>query len=133
MEMAGESNSSHTDSGASPSAIRFLSALMKEIGIINFIVLFVVIFLLWYGTPAQKEEFIDTWILLKRQDSHATCIIVVVCLIILSIIGTIFYIGSMKLLRKENERIGLEKSMLQEKLLKLPLSSSLSKPKKPRP
>ncbi len=103
--------------------LKYLSGIVKEIGIIGFIVVIIVaIFLIW-ATPDQKREFIDSYILLKNNNPYH-CVIIVVFLASLMIIGTIYYQKMLNLRKKENNRIGQKKSEWQEKALEKQLKSS---------
>lgn len=107
------------------SYIKYLAGIMKEIGLTGFIVVVVVaVFLIW-GTSDQKREFIDRFILLKHIDQNPfSCVLVVVGLLFLLLVGSIYSSKMSKLRREENNRIGKEKSDLQELLLKKELNSS---------
>ena len=107
------------------SYIKYLAGIVKEIGLTGFIVVVVVaVFLIW-GTSDQKREFIDRFILLKHIDQNPfSCVLVVVGLLFLLLFGSIYSSKMSKLRREENNRIGKEKSDLQELLLKKELNSS---------
>lgn len=105
--------------------IKHLAGIMKEVGLIGFIVLVIAsVFLIW-GTVDQKREFIDTFILLKNSNQNSfPCVIVILTLFLLLVIGSIYSNKMLKLRREENNRIGKEKSDLQENLLDKNLNSS---------
>jgi len=106
-------------------SIKYLAGIVKEIGLTGFIVVVIVaIFLIW-GTADQKREFIDRFILLKHVNQNPfSCVLVVVGLLFLLLIGSIYSSRMFKLRKEENNRIGKEKSELQELLLKKELNSS---------
>ncbi len=110
---------------AEGAVIKYLAGIMKEVGLIGFIVLVIAsVFLIW-GTTVQKREFIDTFILLKNTNQNQfPCVIVILTLFLLLVIGSIYSNKMLKLRREENNRIGKEKSVLQEKLLGKSLNSS---------
>ncbi len=105
--------------------IKYLAGIMKEVGLVGFVVLVIAsVFLIW-GTAVQKREFIDTYILLKNSNQNQfPCVIIILTLFLLLVIGSIYSNKMLKLRRQENNRIGKEKSDLQEKLLGKSLNSS---------
>jgi len=102
-----------------------LTTVFKEVGLVGFIfVVCTTIFFLW-GTKGQKEEFVDRFILLKNpNDDPFPCIIVVVFLLLILVLITIYNRKMLQLRKDENNRLGEEKSRLQEMLLKRNLNSS---------
>ncbi|HMJ67566.1 MAG TPA: hypothetical protein VK508_01660 [Cyclobacteriaceae bacterium] len=103
--------------------LKLLATILKEIGIMNFLVLFGAIFLWAFASDIQKERFIDTWFLLD-SDKHTYCVIIIAGILGLSFIGWIYFKTMLKLSRTENERVGKEKSQLQAKMLNKELNSS---------
>lgn len=105
--------------------LKYLAGIMKEVGLPGFIVLVCVsIFLLW-GTTEQKREFIDIYILQKHLNQNPfPCVIVIISLLLLLVMGSIYSNKILKLRKEENNRIGMEKSELQEFLLSKKLKSS---------
>ncbi len=84
---------------AEGAVIKYLAGIMKEVGLIGFIVLVIAsVFLIW-GTTVQKREFIDTFILLKNTNQNQfPCVILT--LLLLLVIGSI-YSNKMLKLRRE--------------------------------
>lgn len=121
---------SETEKPQSPSnseiALKAIAAIVKEVGISNFLVIFLSLFLLVFATQDQKERFITNWILLESTN-HSYCYIVIALVIVVAIIGGIYYRTMLRNAKKELLRIGQEKSDLQEILLKTGLSSSKKK------
>ena len=104
--------------------IKYFSGLLKELGIVNFIILFAAFFLTTFSSGSQKEKFIEKWFLLENEN-HLHCVIIIIFITLISVIGGIYFRKMLNLAKRENERIGQEKSDLQEKLLNFPgLSSS---------
>lgn len=103
--------------------LKYLSGIIKEIGIPGFAVVFMAFALIFWATSKQKEEFIDTFILFKNDNPYP-CVIVVSFMGILMILGTIYYQKMLNLRKQENNRIGLEKSKWQEMALNRKLNSS---------
>lgn len=108
------------------SLLKYFTGIVKEIGLTGFIIVVVVFVFLIYGTAEQKREFIDRFILLKHVSSSNpfNCIIVVLFLVAIITIGGIYYNLIFNLRKKENNRIGKEKSKLQEQLTGRNLRSS---------
>ena len=105
--------------------IKFLAGLFKELGLAGFLVVFLSAFFLIFSNRNQKLRFIDTFILLDDAEQNKyPCVIIILTLIVLVLIGSYFYRKEIKLMRRENNRIGEEKSKLQEKLLEKSLESS---------
>ncbi len=102
---------------------KVFSSIIKEIGITGFVIVVVAITFLVWGTPSQKREFIDCYILFKCQNPFY-CAIIVACLVLLMIIGTIYYQKMLGIRKEENNRIGKEKSKWQALVLDKPLRSS---------
>jgi hypothetical protein len=104
---------------------KLLTSIVKEVGIPGFIVVFLAVIFIIYGTSSQKTEFIDRFILLKGsiQDPNPAAFVVTFLVFIL-ILGAIYHIRILDLERKEIERIGEEKSKLQEQLTQKRLRSS---------
>jgi hypothetical protein len=121
--MSEQSNSTVSGNSGTETVLKLLATILKEIGITNFIVLFLASFLLFFASEAQKQRFIDTWFLLE-SDRHVYCTIIIAGIVMLSVIGGIYFKTMHKLSRAENERVGKEKSKLQSQLLGQDLSSS---------
>jgi len=112
-------------SSNNPSDISFWAALIKELGIPAFVVLFFVICFIWFATVEQKREFIDKYFLLKDvQNNPFPFTLIIVVLLLIIILQHIFYNKILKIHRDENDKLGIEKSDLQEKLLNKKLNSS---------
>lgn len=105
--------------------IRFLAALMKEVGLPGFIVVMVFFVFLVWGSADQKSVFIDRFVLLKNLDQNPfPCVIIIITLLLIMLVTSIYWAKMLNLRKEENNRIGQEKSALQEKLLKRELESS---------
>ncbi len=106
-------------------SIGFWAALIKELGIPAFCVLFFVVCFLWFATEKQKQEFIDKFFLLKDvQNNPYPFSIIVLVLLIVILLQYIFYNKIIKFNKEENRRLGEEKTLLQEKLLDKRLHTS---------
>jgi len=107
------------------STLKLLTSVFKEVGLVGFIFVTVTtIFLIW-GTNKQKEEFIDRFVLLKHTgDDPIPCVMVVAFLLMILVLATIYYNKMLGLRKEENNRLGKEKSRLQEILLEKTLHSS---------
>ena len=82
---------------------------------------FAAVFLI-FATEAQKHFFIDKYILLKGEVTY--CLVVVLFLLVVIILGGSYLLKDLNARKDENNRIGKEKSDLQELLLKKELRSS---------
>src|SRR5213595_3930557 len=104
--------------------IKFWASLIKELGIPAFVVLFFVLIFLWFASPSQKGEFIDKFFLLKDiKNNPFPFSLVVLALLLIIILQWIFYNKIIKMHKKENEKLGEEKTNLQERLLNKKLHS----------
>lgn len=104
------------------SAIKLLTTIVKEIGLTGLLVVTVIAIFLFYGTEKQKQLFIDKFILLKGDVSY--CVIVILFLMAIIILGGTYQTKNLKARKAENNRIGREKSELQEQFLNKELRSS---------
>ena len=105
--------------------LKYLAGIMKEVGLVGFIVLVVTFTFLVWGTVEQKREFIDKFILLKNIDENPyPYVIIIIFLLLIIVVGGIYANKLLKARKEENNRIGQEKSRLQEILLKKDLHSS---------
>jgi heme/copper-type cytochrome/quinol oxidase subunit 3 len=106
---------------------KLISTLIKEVGISGTVLTFMMFFMVFVATSAQKTEFIDKWVLLKGED-HFPCAIVIVSTLALCGITVVYYKRMLDLAKEENKRVGQEKSDLQQgKITKSRLSSSKKK------
>lgn len=100
----------------------YCAIVLKKVGFLGFILIFATaIFLIW-GSANQKREFIDLYILQKNDGLH--CVITITYLIFaLGIISGFskFMLSGQK---KENNRIGKEKTYWQSKQLDRELYST---------
>lgn len=97
-----------------------LSILVKEVGLIGFVtVLFAFVFLT-FSTIEQKQEFIDRFILLKPAQYNLNCYLVLLFLIVIIVLGFIYYKSILKLKKGEIKRLGEEKERLQSLHLNKP-------------
>src|SRR6185436_4810294 len=77
--------------GGTNGTLKILTSIFKELGAIGFIIVMgSAIFLLW-GTKAQKEEFIDKFLLFKDAEKNIFPFSIVVVILVLIIIITIAY------------------------------------------
>ena len=117
--MAGKDNSESTG------WIKHMAGIVKEVGLLGFITLFVAFIFLFFSTLEQKQEFVDRFILLKDGDKNPfPCAMIVLCLFVIILIGGMYNSRMLKLRKEENNRIGKEKSDLQKRLLEKDLNSS---------
>ncbi|MEM9679473.1 MAG: hypothetical protein AAF901_04045 [Bacteroidota bacterium] len=121
----GKNKKKKTTSSPDGGFIMYLSGILKEVGTPGFITIVLTsVFLIW-GTLVQKREFIDRFILLKNTNQNPyPCVIVVVGLLALLLLSSIYSAKMLKLRKEENNRIGKEKSELQQILLEKKLKSS---------
>ena len=96
--------------------IKALTWVIKTIGILCFIVLCLVLFFVWYSDDAQKKEFIDNWFLLKSE-RHVYCYFIIIGTVAMFVIQNFHFRRLLKMRKDENNRIGQEKSDLQQMLL----------------
>ena len=105
--------------------LKAMAGILKELGLPSFVFFISFLTFLYYGTNEQKQEFIDRFVLFKgaNEDLFPFCIVLAVVLILFA--GTTYYQRMrIKILKEENERIGKEKSKLQEAILEKGLNSS---------
>lgn len=101
------------------SIIKFLSIIVKEIGIFGFIAVFLsFIFLVW-ATTEQKEEFIDKFILLKPSGTDLHYYFIILSLLVIIVFSSITFNYLLRLKKEEIKRISELKEELQLKLLLL--------------
>ena len=105
--------------------LKLLATIFKEVGLVGF--MFVVttsIFVIW-GTREQKQEFIDTFVLLKNSaDNPVPSVFIVVLLLLILVLSTVYNQKMLRYRKEEIKRLGEEKSRLQEILLQRTLSTS---------
>jgi hypothetical protein len=110
------------------SVLKYFATIIKEVGIVGFIIAFLASIFLIYSSDEQKTEFINKFILLKNTDENlGPCVFVVLFLILIIIMGSIYFSKMLKLRKAENRRIGEEKTRLQEALIGKKLQSSNNK------
>lgn len=98
--------------------IKYLASIFKSIGLTGFIVVMLTFIFLVFSTAAQKTAFIDTWILLENVGSNPfPSIMIIVSLCVVLLMTTVYCNKMAKVRKEENNRIGREKSELQELLL----------------
>ncbi|MBL7790881.1 MAG: hypothetical protein JNK77_01060 [Saprospiraceae bacterium] len=106
-------------------SLKALTLVFKEVGPVGFILILGAGIFIIYGTEAQKQEFIDTYILLKRvSENPAPFTMVVIALVFFIFMLWVYYHQRFKYLKEEIKRIGAEKSKLQSELLDKQLRSS---------
>lgn len=110
--------------GSSPS-LGVWAALIKELGIPAFMVLFFVMCFLWFASSEQKSEFIDKFFLFKgvRNNPFPISFVILVLLFII-ILQHVYYKKEIQLHKNEVNRLAQEKSLLQEKILGKKMTSS---------
>lgn len=107
------------------SYIRNLAIIIKEVGFPGFLAATLVFIFLAWGTDEQKREFIDLYILQKHMHQNlSVCVITISSLVLLIIMGGVYFGRLTRLRKEENNRIGKEKSELQQLLTKKALESS---------
>jgi predicted membrane protein len=107
------------------SSLKFWVTSIKELGIPSFIVLFFVIIFVTFASKDQKSQFIDEFFLFKDVSKNPFPVAFVVLILIAAIIlQYVYYNKIINQKSKENERLGAEKSKLQEVLLNKQLHSS---------
>jgi len=97
--------------------LKLFAAIIKEVGITNFIVLSMTGFLFYYASPEQKLKFIDRWFLLENAN-HPFCVFIILGLIICIIFCSIIFGRINHLNTRELSRVREENNKLQEALLK---------------
>jgi hypothetical protein len=101
------------------------AALIKELGIPSFMVLFFVFCFLGFASPAQKSEFIDKYFLLKGiNDNPFPFSFILLILLFIIILQYVYYKKELQLHKNEVNRMAQEKSQLQEKILEKKMTSS---------
>jgi uncharacterized membrane protein len=108
--------------GISIKTLKALSSILKEVGIIGFIVLMYSVAFFWFSTNQQKEEIVDCYILMKCN--NRVCILVLIFVVAVSVIAFLYHSSQRKLMRDEIKRLGEERTKLQNKLLDISLNSS---------
>ncbi len=102
-----------------------LATIMKEVGILGFIVLTLVAFFWNYSSDGQKTEFIDRFFLVKDSDKNPFFAgMIITGLAATVIMQYIYYKKQTDLLKKELDRVGDARSNAQETALKKKLQSS---------
>lgn len=107
--------------------LKYLSGLFKEVGLPGFIVIIITFIFFTFSSSSQKEEFIDKWILMKKvEEAPLPFVFVVLIFLFLIVFIWITCRRIHKLDKDEIERLGREKSSLQQKLLDKELNTSSS-------
>lgn len=105
--------------------LKSIATIIKEVGTFGFILAFSALVWIVYFDKGQRDYFIDHFLLLKPLNgSYLPCIFVVLILTIALLAVLIVGTKMLSLQKKENNRLGEEKSRLQEKLLDRELNSS---------
>lgn len=105
--------------------IKSVATIFKAVGMHGFFVVVFTTFIFAFASLEQKRAIIDTYILFKPGEYNYYPVIFVTILLILMFIVIIIYQSQMlKMRKRENNRIGEEKSKLQEKELNKKLKSS---------
>ena len=100
-----------------PFSIGFWAALIKELGIPAFLILFFIFCFLCFASASQKKEFIDKFYLLKDVDNNPFPFsLTVLALLLIIYLQYVFYRKVLKVYKDEILRIGREKSELQKQL-----------------
>lgn len=104
---------------------KILAGILKELGLPSFMFFCTLLVFLFYGTSEQKTEFIDSFVLLKTVPSNPfPFVLVVVFLLFVLFITIVQFNVRIQILKDENSRIGDEKTLLQNQLIKKELESS---------
>lgn len=104
-----------------------ISGFFKRWGAFKLILVFFIILILFFGTDEQKQAIIDRYVLFQDWGTFggATSYTYVIILLTVSNIATIIYFRITSKMRiEENNRLGKEKSFLQELLTNQSLHSS---------
>lgn len=116
-----------SESNESPITInpKALATIFKEVGMAGFIVITLVVMFFVAATPAQKEKFIDRFILFEPDQTNSFSIsYVIIVLITFIIIQSYFHRKENKKLKEEIERLSEFKSTTQAKTTGKQLRSS---------
>jgi len=97
--------------------MKYLSGILKEVGTPGFMLIFIVFVFLTWGSLEQKQEFIDSYILLKSS-TEAPCVLVVVFLLATLVISAIYFRRLLHLEKAEVARLSIEKSKWEKRALK---------------
>lgn len=123
--MSEDTEGNNSGSQGNAGTLGALATIFKELGLPSFLIVIVVGIFFLFGSPEQKSEFIDRFILLKNvQEDPFPFAIVVASLLLIIIIGGYYQQKEIKKLKSENRRIGDEKTELQTKLIEKDLRSS---------
>jgi len=110
------SKNTSEDKDGLPLVVRGAIFAVKQIGMPAFVGIIVIWIFLSNATDRQKEEFIDYWILLKSAN-HSYFYIILGILLLLIVVQNIYFRKLLEIRKQENNRIGEEKSLLQQALL----------------
>jgi hypothetical protein len=109
-------------------SLKFWVAVMKELGILAFIVFFLAMIFLFFASNEQKSAFIDKFFLFQDVNKNPFPFSFVIAGLILVIILQYLYFKRILSIKEDaNKRLGEEKSDLQSRLLNKRLNSSNNK------
>jgi hypothetical protein len=113
------------DLNTGSSSIGVWAALIKELGIPSFLVLFFVMCFLGFASAEQKSEFIDKFFLFKEVSNNPFPFsFVILVLLLIIILQHVYYKKEVQLNKDEVSRLAQEKTQLQEKILGKKMTSS---------
>jgi hypothetical protein len=114
--------------GAGYGMIRFLAALIKELGIPAFVVLFFTVVFIQVATDDQKKEFVDKFFLFEDVNKNPFPFsFVVLALVLVIILQFVFYNKIIANQKEEMKRVADKKSELQSRIAGKNLHSSKNK------
>lgn len=116
--------SSQSPKGLSDGQTQIIASLIKTFGLPTTIFIVLVAFILGFASIEQKQAIIDRYILFRFPEGLVSAAFT--CFLLLgSLILTIIYCRlNAKKLKQENNRIGYEKTRLQQKLIDAELNTS---------
>ena len=103
-----------------------LGKVLNEVGVTGFVVIVIAIIVIYFPSPKQKEEIIDTWILFKG--SNIPGIFIVIILLGLLVGQQIHYKKTIKLKDERISDLAKAKNSLYKNNIKTKLSTSHKKP-----
>lgn len=94
--------------------LQAFARIIKEVGLLGFGAAFTATVFVFSASTEQRQEFVDRLILLKNQEGdYIPATIICVCLLLALILTNVYHVKRINYLKKENKRIGKEKSELQ--------------------
>ena|ERR1035438_10874105 len=129
MAGTGKKANRNSDAGAAfwIAGGRALQALIESIGLPGTSLVLGYEFVVKYASDEQKRAIIDTYVLWRGPHSVATFVLYSVSMVFLMFAQKHYYTKKINALQNEVDRIGEEKSALQEKLSLSPIHHSAGK------